>query len=168
MTPGSNIPVRRSVRMGANLTPMIDMTFLLVVFFVLVSRISEIEQIPMQLPEPRSPASTMPSDHLRAVVNMPADTQGALTSLRLNADEFTPTIEGITGFSDALALLLLRNPELEVTLRADRRLPYSIVSTTMNAITSAGIKAKVDGTVRLNLVILNSGVREKEVDDGVL
>ena len=168
MNATSAIPTRRTLRMGANLTPMIDMTFLLVVFFVLVSRISEIEQVPMELPEPRDPTATAPSDHARAVVNMPADARGALQSLRLNADTFQPTDQGLQGFTDALVLLLQRQPELELTLRADRRLPYAVVNSAMQAITSAASGAQLQGAVRVNLVILNSDVIETETADGVL
>lgn len=154
--------------MGANLTPMIDMTFLLVVFFVLVSRISEIEQVPLLLPEPENPAATIPSDNARAVVNMPANIDGTPSSLRLNAVQFPPTQDGIVEFTETLSTLLLRNPKLEVTLRADKAIPYLTVAKTMNAITAAGIKAEIEGAVRLNLVILNKNVRDKEIDDGVL
>ncbi|MCH2161884.1 MAG: biopolymer transporter ExbD, partial [Phycisphaerales bacterium] len=81
--PGT-IPLRRSMRIGANLTSMIDIIFLLVVFFVLVSRISEVEQIPLELPEPANPATSNASDQARAIVNMPADVNGSATVVRLN------------------------------------------------------------------------------------
>ena len=37
---------------AANLTPMIDVTFLLIVFFVVVSQIVEVENVEMELPRP--------------------------------------------------------------------------------------------------------------------
>ncbi len=153
--------------MGANLTPMIDMTFLLVVFFILISRISEVEQIPMELPEPRNAFSTLPSDQLRAIVNLPADDEGAATNLHLNADIFNSDDNGHREFSKALAVLLSRNSELEVTLRADKRLPYSKVLVTMNAISEAGSIAKIEGGVRMNLVIINEVTKAREISDGV-
>ena len=41
----------------ANLTPMIDVTFLLIVFFVLVSQIVEVENVDLDLPTPREPVA---------------------------------------------------------------------------------------------------------------
>ena len=153
--------------MGANLTPMIDMTFLLVVFFILISRISEVEQIPMELPEPRNAYSTLPSDQLRAIVNLPADDEGNVNSLHLNAEVFNPDAAGHQKFSQALAVLLSRNSELEITLRADKRLPYSDVLITMDAISEAGSIAQIKGGVRMNLAIINEGTKAREVADGV-
>ena len=46
-----------SARIEANLTPMIDVSFLLIVFFVLVSRISGGERTPMELPDVRAGAA---------------------------------------------------------------------------------------------------------------
>mgnify|MGYP001178411003 CR=1 FL=1 len=167
MSASSIIPKKQTEQMGANLTPMIDMTFLLVVFFILISRISEVEQIPMELPEPRDAYSTLPSDQLRAVVNLPADEDGNLSTLHLNAELFNSDTEGHREFSQALAVLLSRNSELEVTLRADKRLAYSKVLITMNAISEAGSIAQLEGGVRMNLAIINESTKAREVADGV-
>ena len=43
----STVYRRGPAAIEANLTPMIDMTFLLIVFFVLVSQISELEVVEM-------------------------------------------------------------------------------------------------------------------------
>ena len=43
----------------ANLTPMIDVTFLLIVFFVLVSQIVEVENVDLLLPELEDPATDL-------------------------------------------------------------------------------------------------------------
>ena len=154
------------MRIGANLTSMIDIIFLLVVFFVLVSRISEVEQIPLELPEPLSPATSNASDQARAVVNVPADDAGLASMIRLNSSTYATDEEGMKGFAFELAELLQRNPDLEVTLRADRRLDFTEVATTMNAISTAGELGQVPGSVRMNLVIVNRQVRNREIDDG--
>ena len=46
----SSVFKRGNAKIEANLTPMIDVTFLLIVFFVLVSQIVEVENVPMSLP----------------------------------------------------------------------------------------------------------------------
>ena len=43
---------RSSKTLGINLTPMVDVIFLLTVFFMLVSRFSSAEQVPMEVPNP--------------------------------------------------------------------------------------------------------------------
>jgi biopolymer transport protein ExbD len=166
MSRGSVIPKRRVIKTGANLTPMIDIVFLLIIFFVLVSRISEVEQIPLELPEPVNPAAALPSDQARAVVNLPSNDQGMLLQFKLNASVFSPTSKGLTAFSHALAALLMLNPKLEVTLRADRRLPYSIVQETMTAVSAAGTEARIGDKVRMNLVIVTTSSKIREANDG--
>ena len=52
----------------ANLTPMIDVTFLLIVFFVLVSQIVEVENVDLNLPAPREPASVLPGALIPALL----------------------------------------------------------------------------------------------------
>ena len=81
MSAVSKLDVGRPVRTGANLTPMIDMTFLLVVFFVLVSRITAVEQVPMELPVPRDPAAGAADEAPRIVVNLVHDELAILHSI---------------------------------------------------------------------------------------
>lgn len=165
MSNGLSIPKPRVIKTAANMTPMIDIVFLLIVFFVLISRISEVELIPMDLPEPRNPAASTPSDQARAVVNLPGSKDGALQELRLNAESWSATPNGMLSFSNSLAQLLIQNPDLEVTLRADRRLPYTTVQEVMNGISAAGDQAGIEDRVRMNLVIVNSSTAKGEAQD---
>lgn len=165
MSSSISIPKPRVIKTAANMTPMIDIVFLLIVFFVLISRISEVELIPMDLPEPQQPAAALPSDQARAIVNLPGNYDGVLHELRLNADVWSATPTGMVSFSNALAQLLLQNPSLEVTLRADRHLPYSIVLEVMNGISAAGDQAGLEDRVRMNLVIVNTSTVTTEMRD---
>ena len=54
----------------ANLTPMIDVTFLLIIFFVLVSQIVEVENVDLGLPSPEDPASQLAGEQQRVVINV--------------------------------------------------------------------------------------------------
>ena len=56
----SKIHKRGTAELHANLTPMIDVVFLLIVFFVLVSQIVEVENVEMRLPELVEPATQPP------------------------------------------------------------------------------------------------------------
>jgi hypothetical protein len=61
---------RGNAEIYGNLTPMIDMTFLLIVFFVLVSRIVDRESVDMNLPQPRKALAEKVSQEQRVVINV--------------------------------------------------------------------------------------------------
>ena len=66
----STIYKRGNAEISANLTPMIDVTFLLIVFFVLVSQIVEVENVEMELPKPTEPLTEKLGEEQRAVINV--------------------------------------------------------------------------------------------------
>ena len=55
---------------SANLTPMIDVTFLLIVFFALVSQIAGDEQVALSLARVWPGAAVRAEDDARAVLNV--------------------------------------------------------------------------------------------------
>ena len=55
---------------NANMTPMIDVTFLLIVFFVVVSQIVDRDAVSMDLPAPVRSASGIPEEPLHVTVNL--------------------------------------------------------------------------------------------------
>ena len=67
-------------RLRANMTPMIDVTFLLVIFFVVVSQIVDRQSVPMDLPQPIRPVSAMPTT-ARFVVNLLPNESGGIGSV---------------------------------------------------------------------------------------
>lgn len=153
MSVAERLGVGRPVKTGANLTPMIDMTFLLVVFFILVSRITSVEQVPLQLPSPFDPASNPAPEAPRLVVNVPGDDYGAATGVVYDQQVYEIDEDGMDLLAGAVAARLEAVPELQVNLRADRRVPYESVAPVMDALATAGARAgRVDG-VRVNLVI---------------
>lgn len=153
MSVAERLGVGRPVKTGANLTPMIDMTFLLVVFFILVSRITSVEQVPLQLPSPFDPASNPAPEAPRLVVNVPGDDYGEATGVVYDQQIYEIDENGMDLLAGAVAARLEAVPELQVNLRADRRVPYESVAPVMDALATAGARAgRVDG-VRVNLVI---------------
>ncbi len=153
MSIASRLGVGRPVRTGANLTPMIDMTFLLVVFFILVSRITSVEQVPLDLPVPSDPAANPAPEAPRIVANVPANEKGEATGILLDQMTYTLDDEGVEAFTRTVAVRLESIPELQVNLRADRRIRYEIIEPVMDALARAGALAgRADG-VRVNLVI---------------
>ena len=150
----SRVHERGPARIEANLTPMIDMTFLLVVFFVLVSTISEVESVEMELPDPTPTASTPPSDEPRSVINVIPGAEGEATSYRLNGIDLPLGPSGIDEMRRRITELYIANPELQINLRADRRTEHRYIAPILQGITEAAASAGRRSTARVNLVVV--------------
>lgn len=146
---------RRVARVEANLTPMIDVTFLLIVFFVLVSQIVETESVPMQLPEPSNPLSELAGDEQRAVINVMPDSDTGIRGYRLGSREYASGEQGLRSLTAQLRSLYGGNPTLQVNLRADQRTAYQHVQPVIAAVADAAATApNGPADARLNIVIV--------------
>ena len=155
------LDVGRPVRTGANLTPMIDVTFLLVIFFILVSRITSVEQVPLELPDPTEPVSQPPSESPRLVLNLVGDGRGEV-GVVFDQNEYPLSPSGRAALVDAMTARLVTIPDLQVNLRADRRIPYRHVDAIMEEIAKAGGRAGRPEGVRVNLVVTADRAAEEE------
>ncbi len=118
---------------------MVDVFFLLTIFFMLVSRFSSAEQIPLELPKPfdsRAEVTKLPE---RVIINCrlanpsnPAESE-VLYSIGPNRPESLGMI------SDRLAGMKLASSDLHVIVRADKRLTYGHVRAVMRVIAQNGI-----------------------------
>ena len=79
----------------ANLTPMIDVSFLLIIFFVLVSRIGDAEQAELAVPMVRAGAAVRAEDDGRVVLNVVPGVDGASAGYQLGSTMFEATPAGI-------------------------------------------------------------------------
>lgn len=151
------VPVMRDRRaptqIHANLTPMIDVTFLLIVFFVLVSQIVEAEQVRLRLPELGNPASETPPEELRIVLNVLPGERGEAAGYRLGGATFAPNAVGIANLRSRLASVLSTAPATLVNVRADQATRYAAVHPVMEAVRGAARDAGL-GRARVNLVIV--------------
>ena len=151
----SRIHKRGTAELHANLTPMIDVTFLLIVFFVLVSQIVEVENVQLNLPELEEPATEQPETEQRSVINVVPGFEGRALEYRLGSLAFPAGDEGIETLTDHLAALLQTNPTLRVNLRADQHTHYEWVQPVLQALSdAAGRVARDDVTPRVNLVVI--------------
>jgi biopolymer transport protein ExbD len=138
----------------ANLTPMIDVTFLLIVFFVLVSQIVEVENVDLDLPAPREPASRLPGDESRVVINVLPAGGGRASGYRLGGRVFPAGTQGIEALTIALAARYSENPGLSVNLRADRTTHYLWIEPVFQAVAAAARRSgRREGAGRVNLVV---------------
>ena len=133
---------------------MIDMTFLLVVFFVVVSQISEIESVEMSLPTPTPSASSPPPEETRSVLNVLPDDEGRAVGYRLNSLDFPLGARGVEELRTELTRLYGSQPDLRINLRADRRTQQRHIEPVFNAINGAASAAGRSEPARVNLVVV--------------
>lgn len=159
---------RRSVetRLELHLTPLIDLGFLLIVFFVLVARITSTERVPLTPPSPRDPASEKPGEDPRLVLNvLPAPDRGGddAAAFVLGGERFRDDIGGRSALRERLTELYRVNPDLRINLRADRAARYERVEPTMRLIVAAAAAASVGLAEpirpQVQLVVLRSADR---------
>jgi biopolymer transport protein ExbD len=136
-----------------NLTPLIDVSFLLIVFFALVSGIASREQAKMSLSRVREGVAARPDDDARWVLNVLPASDGASAGYALNGEVYAVDADGAERLAEALAEGYRANPRLEVNLRADRATHYRFVEPAMRAATTAARLAGGGALPRLNLVV---------------
>ncbi len=146
---------RDSEPIAANLTPMIDVVFLLIVFFVLVSQIVEVENVDLDLPRPQDPASELPGEQPRIVINVLPDEAGRAGGYRMANRRYSADTAGMASLATSLAALYREKPALGVNLRADRSTQYRWVEPVLQAVsTAARLSGRDDVRGRVNLVVV--------------
>ena len=123
-----------------NATPMVDVIFMLTIFFMLVTRFSSAEQIPMDLPKPVDSLAKVPKGTERIIVNCrPTDpTDPASSAVLYSIGPNRP--EALAVIAERLTSMKRRTPDLKVIVRADRRLPYIHVRAVMRVVADCGIE----------------------------
>ena len=111
----------RRPEVSINLTPLIDVVFLLLIFFMVSTSFSELTQLVVDLPEAEgSPATTDKS------LILTVDVVGNMT---LNGESVPNDTRGL---SLALRQQLSGNTDIPVTLSADAMTPHQYVVTAMD------------------------------------
>ena len=141
-------------RIAANLTPLIDVTFLLIIFFVLVSQIVDLENVHMDLPAPPDPATEVARDEKRAVINIVPAGGGRAAGYRLGNRFYAADTAGVHALTGHLERLYRDMPQMRVNLRADRSTHYQWVQPALEAIASAASDAGQETIPAVNLVVI--------------
>ena len=108
----------RRPEVSINLTPLIDVVFLLLIFFMVSTSFSELTQLVVDLPEAEGTPASADSTVLLVV-----DVQGNMT---LDGE---PVPSDAGGLSAALRQRLSGNTDIPVTLSADAMTPHRYVVT---------------------------------------
>jgi len=123
-----------------NATPLVDVIFMLTIFFMLVTRFSSAEQTPMQLPKPSHSEAEVVKMTDRVIVNCTlADPVAGPQAGVMYAIGANPR-ESLGAISDRLANVKALRPNIKVIIRADRRLPYASVRALMRVIARQNIE----------------------------
>ena len=123
-------PLRTGSLDGDTMTPMIDVVFLLIIFFLVSSHLARQEsQMPLPLPTANS-GEQIDIRRERVVVNLLGDGTIVLSGRRVATAEL-------------LRRLVIQRkaagPELEVRIRSDRGVPFQFVQPILLAVSKAGV-----------------------------
>jgi biopolymer transport protein ExbD len=146
----SKIFQRGPTKPQMNITPLIDVVFLLIIFFMLVNNIISEQSVEMIVPQLDEPTTRELDDTSRIIVNIApavyahlerADNtllfDGEARFIRVGLETFAA--DDLDGVTAALIDAKAENPGVEVVLRSDGALYYDVVQPVMGAITRAGI-----------------------------
>jgi biopolymer transport protein ExbD len=123
---------------GFNITPMIDMTFLLLIFFMVTSHLTDMDvSIPVGLPE--AELGVVPDDRSKRVV-LTIDSAGQyyITNDKATKDEMAAYLK--KRFENF--------PPLRIYLRADQETPASKIKEFVAMATEAGAVDVIFGTLK--------------------
>ena len=120
--------------------PMIDVIFLLLLFFVMVTSFEAGTRVKLSVPDPEDSRAGRPAVAEPVVINCEvADPDAARTSAavyRINADQPEP----LSLIAARLASAKAANPSLAVVVRADRRLSFRHVRAVIQVVADNGIE----------------------------
>lgn len=123
---------------GINATPLIDVVMCLIVFFLLVGKLSMDQQSGLRLPEAVSGDTAAVGDKLVIVIfsdGPPAPGKGGWPSKVMVEDKAITSAESMKMLVQAR---LTGNADLPIELRGDRRLAYAEVEPVLKACGAAG------------------------------
>ncbi len=120
------------------ITPMIDMTFLLLIFFMVTSKLSK-EQVKMDIELPVASSAVVPDDvSNRDIINIDADGRFFVGDRHYSDEEMKVY----------LVRRFRNNPPLRLYVRADRAMRYARTAELMELAASAGAVDVIFGTLK--------------------
>jgi biopolymer transport protein ExbD len=121
--------------------PMIDVVFLLIIFFVLVSQIARAERVSLDLPKLLSPSAGDSEPDREIVVSIIpiTDTASSGDWCQVGVRRIAAGEGSVDRLADALGEVLRTDPNVNVTIRAARNESYQRVHPAMEACRRAGV-----------------------------
>jgi biopolymer transport protein ExbD len=122
------VPVEDKEETKLQMAPMIDMVFLLVIFFMTASHLSSSQSLRMEIPE--ASRGVIPKERAdRWVVNIVRDGTVYSGHQRVELDQLKTMI----------AERLKVDPNVKAYIRAEKQTPHKDVKRVMNVVASAGV-----------------------------
>lgn len=117
-----------------NMAPMIDMVFLLLIFFMVASHLTTLERVPVKLPV--ADEATVPDEARdRQLVTLLARGEGDdEAAIFMNLQEIT-----LDEFSEEVREQYEADENMKLYLRADRRVKHKHIKAVMQACADAGV-----------------------------
>lgn len=113
-----------------NLTPLIDVVFLLLIFFMVSTTFQKESEISLQLPRASDSETQTPEERIEIVIN-------AAGRYFINDQELVKT--DVASLQNALYKVSGGNRDLPLTIRADAQAPHQSVVTAMDAAGQLGM-----------------------------
>jgi biopolymer transport protein ExbD len=115
------------------MAPMIDMVFLLLVFFMVVSNVAQADKsVPLNLPE--SARAKVPEDLTgRGRISLAHNPESGQTQIYIASDALT-----LEQMRSTIEAALKRDPELRIMVRADKTVPYREIKEVLKACAEVG------------------------------
>jgi biopolymer transport protein ExbD len=126
---------------AVNLTPLIDVVFLLLIFFMVSTSFTRETQIELELPK----ANVEPLENNIESLEISIDKEG-----RYFVNKKALVNKSIDTLKRAINTVLEKNPDIAVILSADANTPYQSVVTAMDATSQLGVTNLKMATQRNN------------------
>jgi biopolymer transport protein ExbD len=121
---------RRELRV--NMTPMIDVVFLLIIFFLVSSHLARQEsQLPLPLPMAQSGEEVDDVQRDRVIVNVLGDGSLMLAGRNVSAEELRRRLSNEVNDVGS---------DLEVRIRSDRAVAFQFVQPILSAVSKSGVR----------------------------
>lgn len=125
-----NLRTRKSEELDVNLTPLIDVVFLLLIFFMVSTTFEKEALMHIDLPESVNAPIESIAQPLRITIN--AEGQFMVNDKELMSDDRAALMA-------AVALVIGDNKKMPVLIRADARTPHQAVITAMDVVSQQGL-----------------------------
>lgn len=125
-----NFRTHRREEVDLNITPLIDIVFLLLIFFMVSTTFQKESQLRVQLPEATEQAQTDPAEPVEITIS--AEGQFAIGGRKLSHNDLATVI-------DALGRVVGDNRDRPIVVRADSRTPHQAVVRAMDAASKLGL-----------------------------
>lgn len=124
-----------------NMAPMIDMVFLLLIFFMVASHLTALERVPVLLPVADEAKVPEEARDRQIITILSMDDTGERAKIFMNLQEVN-----LEQFTAAIGKQFEADENLRVYLRADRRVKHKHVKAVMGACADAGVVDIIFGT----------------------